>query len=151
MWIDRRRLAFALAGSLLLNVFLGGVVAGHLLWARPGLRVPPAGPLVPAAHVRALPADEKKTFTAAMAAHRDAIHAARKAHRQLRETAVADIAAATFDRAKVSADLAALRGANTAALEATNAALVDALAGLSPASRAALVARDVPPEEAGHP
>lgn len=143
MWIDRRGLVLLAAGSLLLNVFLIGIIAGHVFAVRKAGVGPMGGAMVPAAHVRALPPDDKKKFTAAMTAHRDAIRAARKQHREAKLATEADIAVPGFDRAKVIADFASLRQANASLQEAVNAALVDALADLSPRSRAALVGRGI--------
>jgi uncharacterized membrane protein len=145
MWIDRRWLGAGIAASLLLNVFLVGIVAGHLFVGDRAVARPVAagsGALVPQAHVRALPADEKKIFNTTMNTHRDAIRSARKRHRAIRLEIQADIAAPNYDRAKVAADFLALREANRSVEEAVNDALVDSLGKLSPQSRAALVNRD---------
>ena len=142
MWIDRRVLIAVAAASLLLNVFLGGTVLGrafgehHRAAAPAG---PAAGPLVPPAHVQALPQEDRQRFRAAMAPHRPAIRAARQAHRDARRQLEADIAAPTYDQSKVVADFQALRQTNRDADEAVDAALIDALAELPPGSRAALV------------
>ncbi len=143
MWIDRRALFGIAAASLLLNVFLGGAVLGrafgeHRRGAEPPKGVAP-GPLVPPAHVQALPPEDRKRFRAAMAAHRPEIRAARQAHRDARRQIEADIAAPTYDQAKVVADFGALRQTNRDTDEAVDAALIDALAQLPPESRAALV------------
>lgn len=148
MWIDRRWLGVGIAVSLLLNVFLIGIVAGHFFVGRRAVAHPGAasGALVPQAHVRALPADEKRIFSATMSEHRDAIRAARMQHRAARLAAETDIAAPTFDRAKVAADFSALREANMAVQEAVNTALIESLSKLSPQSRAALVEHERPVE-----
>ena len=141
MWSDRRRLVGALAVSLLINVFLGGVLVGRgyvLHHASP--RVPPPGPLVPPRHVAALPDDQKTLFETAMIAHRAALRTARGAHKVAREKIEADIAAPVFDPAAVTADFEVLHRTNRDIDAATGAALVDALSGLSAASREALVA-----------
>ena len=124
--------------SLLLNVLLLGIIAGHVVTlghveGRPDVA------LVSRAQVRALPTDERSRFAAAMAAHRDAIRSARQAHRRARLATEADIGAPELDLDKLKTDLAALRQANGALQAATNEALVESLAVLSPASRAALV------------
>ena len=127
--------------SVLLNVLLIGIIAGHLLTPR---REHAPGALVPGAHVRALPAEERRRFAAVMASHREAIHAARMAQRHARLTAKADISAPVLDADKVRADFAALREANGAVQAAVNDGLVEALGVLSPTSRTALVARKRP-------
>jgi uncharacterized membrane protein len=140
MWIDRRWRVAAITVSVLLNVFLVGIVAGHVF----SLRALPRrfdGPLVRQANVKALPADERAHFRAKMKPHLDGIREARQAHRRARETVEADIAAPAFDVEKLTGDLATLRKADSTLQENANAALVDSLSTLSPESRAALVAR----------
>ena len=152
MWNDRRLLPWGLGASLLLNVFLGGIVTGHLFAGHRDRVVSPPGVMVPASHVRALAPDEKKKFAAAMSVHRDAIRAARKAFRTRRAATEADIAAPIFDRGKVNADFVSLREAGTAVQDAIHAALVEALAALPQASRAALVEHGSPaPNASDHP
>ena len=141
MWTNRRFVVIGLAISLLVNVFLVGFVGGHVLSThRSGVKPAPApGPVIQPGHVNALPADEKTTFQAAMSAHREAIRDARKTLRAARATVEQDIGAPTYDRDKVSADFAALRKANMAVQEAVNDGVIEALSGLSQASRSALV------------
>ncbi len=127
--------------SGLLNVLLIGIIAGHVLTAR---RDPAPGAFVPGAHVRALPAEERRRFAAVMTTHREAIHAARLAQRRARLAAKADISAPVLEADKVRADFAALREANGAVQAAVNDGLVEALGVLSPTSRTALVARKGP-------
>ncbi len=130
-----------IVASALLNVLLIGVIAGHLFTSR---RDPRLGMLVPGAHVRALPVEERHRFLAAMAGHRETIHAARLAQRRARLAAETDIGAPTLDADKVRADFKALREANGALQAAVNDGLVEALESLSPSSRAALVSRKGP-------
>lgn len=147
MWIDRRALFAVAAASLLLNIFLGGAVLGRVFGERRHNAEPPrvaSGALVPLAHVQALPQEDRKRFRAAMTPHRPAIRAARQAHRDARLQLETDIAAPTYDQAKVVADFQALQQSNRDADTAVDAALIDALAGLSPESRAALVSHALP-------
>lgn len=144
MRIDRRVRIAIVAASLLLNVFLVGIVAGHLFSSRDRGGPKQIGPVVPGANVRALPDDERRRFATAMRGHRDAMRAARQAHRTARQAVEAAIAAPGFERDKVDAAFATLRQTNTAVQEATHAALLDALQDLSPQSRAALVQHDAP-------
>ena len=143
MWSERRVLFGIAAASLLLNVFLGGALLGRALGEHRRGAEPPkgvaAGPLVPPAHIQALPSEDRKRFRAAMAPHRPAIRAARQAHRDARRQIEADIAAPSFDQAKVIVDFGALRQTNRDTEEAVDAALIDGLAQLPPESRAALV------------
>ena len=144
MWNDHGRLVVLLAASLLLNVFLGGVLVGRgFVVHRPPPRPPaPAGALVPPRNVGALPDDQKKLFQTAMRGHRDALRSARQAHKAARDKIEADIAAPQFDKAAVAADFDALHQTNRDTDAATGDALLDALSGLSAASRAALVAHE---------
>ena len=143
MWIDRRVLVGVAAASLLLNVFLGGAVISRVFGEhgrnaeRP--RAIGARALVPPTHVQALPPEDRERFRSAMATHRHAIRAARQAHREARRQIEADIAAPTFDEAKIIADFKALQQSNRNTDEALDTALLDALAQLPPDSRAALV------------
>lgn len=139
MWIDRRALLVGVAASLLLNVFLLGILIGHAFEAGGARRNRGCAGLVDAAHVRALTSEDRRRFNSVMAQHRPAIRAAREGHRAARRAAVVDIAAPSFDRAKVAADFIGLRQANARVGEAVDAALVDALAALSPEARATLV------------
>lgn len=150
MWIDRRLALGVCAASLLLNVFLGGAVIGRAFGDRHRAAEPRAaanGALVTVAHVQALPPEDRRRFRDAMAPHRPAIRTARAAHRAARRQVEADLAAPVFDRAKVDADFATLKETNRNIDEVVDTALVDALAGLPAASRAALVshARVAPP------
>ena len=145
MWIDRRWLVPGIAFSVLLNVFLIGIVAGHVYAGR---TLPPErAPLVPAARVHALPPDEREKFLSAMARQRPAIVAARKAHLAARRVLEAEIADAAFDPARVTAGFADLRQAGAALQVQSHAALVAALAVLSQRSRAALVAHPAGAED----
>jgi uncharacterized membrane protein len=138
MWIDRRWLVPAIALSALLNVFLIGVIAGHVYAGR---GAPDRGAVVPSSRVRALPPDQRKAFWAAMAPERAAVAAARAAQLAARRALETEIAAPVFDRARVGAAFAALRDAGVVVQAHANAALVDALATLPPAARASLVTR----------
>ena len=150
----RSRLVGILVASLLLNVFLGGVLVGRgFAVHRPPLPpIPAPGPLVPPRHVVALPDDQKKLFQSVMRNHREALREARVAHKAARDKIEADIAAPVFDRATVAADFDALHQRNRDVDAATGDALIDALSGLSAASRASLVAHEeapAPPNPAG--
>ena len=145
MWISRRVVMIVGAVSLLLNVFLVGIIAGHLWDARKGRAAGPAqgGPLV---RPNALSPVDRRMFAAGMAPHRPDLRAARQAHRAARLAIEADIAAPTYDRAKVTEDFAALRQTNRTVDEVTDSALIDALANLSEEARATIVhGRRAPP------
>ena len=141
MWNDRRLAIFG-GASLLLNVFLIGIVVGHLVATNrhPGPERRGGGP-IRAIRLEALTPDERQRFTAAMSAHRPAIRAARDGNHAQRLATETDIAAPRFDRAKVAADFDALRKTTDTVSAAVDAGLVDALKDLSPDTRAALIAR----------
>jgi uncharacterized membrane protein len=133
---DRRVLIYGLLASVLLNLFLGGLILGGGL---PRRVAPGTGALAPAAKIKRLPQSERARFAAAMGPHRAEIRAARARLRQARAKAAADIAAPQLNVEALRIDLAALRAANLAQQEASHRGLIDALAALSPQSRAALV------------
>ena len=139
MWIDRRTLGFALIASLLLNGFLLGLI-GAQAWTR---RHPPrqGRAMIPAANVQALPADQRQAYRQALARHHDSIRTLRHARADLQRTTEADIAAAVFDRAKVTADFVELRRATLALQESYSDALIEALQDLPQSARAILVRR----------
>ena len=135
----------ALALSVLANIFLVGVVSGRLVFATSPRPAGHGRPIVPGVLVRTLPAEDRKRFTSVMRLHREAIARAHAAVAAAKSAAESDIAAPTYDRAKVEADFAAVRLANAADQEAVHAAYAEALATLGPASRATLVPRQVAP------
>lgn len=137
MWADRRRLGVALAVSLVANLFLGGAIAGHLFTRRAQAG---SAALAPGPRVQTLPSDQRSRFLHAMAPHRAEIREAHQQVRRARAQVRSDIAAPTYDRARLEADLAALRAVSLRQQVATHAALADSLGQLSPASRAALAA-----------
>jgi uncharacterized membrane protein len=141
MLIDRRWLMAGIALSGLLNIFFVGFIVSHLY--ADSKRVPERSALVSEAQVSALPDGEKAKFVDAMAARQPAILAARKARMAIRHGLATTIAAPAFDRARVAAGYAALRRANAAAQEASQAATIDALAPLSQKAREILVAPDL--------
>jgi uncharacterized membrane protein len=143
MWISRRVSIAAFGLSLLLNLALIGVVAGRYLADTRGPMFRNVGQLVSAARVRALPDADRARYRATTAEHRASIAAARQIVRSARQKVQDAIAASTFDRTEVEADLAALRDASTHLQAAVHAALVDATEDLPAASRATLVAEDV--------
>ena len=140
MRVDARLLGVGLAVSLLLNLFLAGVAAGRWLLSSPAAQ-PAARGFAPPAMVRRLPADERVRFEQAFEPHRSDMRAARRATRAARAQVEADLTASTYDRAKVETDLAALRQANHVQQTAAHAALAEAMAQLSPASRFALISQ----------
>jgi len=138
-------LAVGLFASVLLNLFLAGVVTGRLAGAGPvGEIFAPAS--APAASVRglmlerfrALPLADRLRFRAAMAAHRDTLRPTGAALLRARMHVLTVLAAPTYDPQAMADALSAVREATTAAQVAMHDALVQSLGTLSPAARARL-------------
>jgi len=138
-------LAVGLFASVLLNLFLAGVVTGRLAGAGPVSEVfAPAS--APAASVRelmqerfrALPLADRLRFRAAMAAHRDTLRPTGAALLRARMHVLTVLAAPTYDPQAMADALSAVREATTAAQVAMHDALVQSLGTLSPAARALL-------------
>lgn len=137
MLYDRRTLVVALVVSFLVNLFLAGVVAGHyMMHSENG----PGAILVRNA-ARTLPDDERKHFIAVMRAQMPTVRASRAKIRDLRQQVRDAIAAPHYDAGLVAQKFAALRDANMAQQTLQQNALAQALAQLSPASRASIIAQ----------
>ena len=143
MWIDRRILVFGLAASLLINIFLIGVLGVRAYANRRPDR--PGGPMVRAVDVHALPQDQRRAYRQAIGRHRAIIRDLREKHRAMRLATEEDIAAPAFDRDKIEADFAGLRNASVALQQAYNDALIDALQDLPASARSTLVRRNADP------
>jgi Spy/CpxP family protein refolding chaperone len=142
MWIDRRTRGIMLALSLLANIFLTGVIAGHF-WTGGLGRAAKSGQgqgQSVAVWVRNVkpPADERRNFAAVMQSHRETMEAKRLAVREAVKALREAIAAPVYDRAKVDAAFADLRRASTANQEETQTSVSEALERLSPETRAKL-------------
>ncbi len=148
MWSSRRWTGALLAASLLVNLFLVGVLAGDRLLSvqSPTQR----GGLAPVAQVRRLAPEERARFAAAMRPYRPAIRAARGRVRAARAQVVSDIVAPVLDKARLESDLAALRQAVQDQQVSQHAGLAAAVLSLSPAARATLAER-VEGKRAGGP
>jgi len=135
-------LAVGLFASVLLNLFLAGVVTGRLAGAGPvgEMFAPASAPEMSSGwerileRFRALPVADRLRFRAAMGAHRDTLRPAAAALVRARMHVLTVLAAPTYDKQA----LAAVRQATTAAQVAMHDALVEALGRLSPAARARL-------------
>jgi uncharacterized membrane protein len=145
----RRRviwLAVGLFASVLLNLFLAGVVTGRLAGAGPvgEMFAPASAPEMSSGwerileRFRALPVADRLRFRAAMGAHRDTLRPAAAALVRARMHVLTVLAAPTYDKQAMEDALAAVRQATTAAQVAMHDALVEALGRLSPAARARL-------------
>lgn len=137
MLYDRRTLFVALIVSLLINLFLAGVVAGYFLMPQTG----PGAILVRNA-ARTLPIDERKRFATVMRVQAPTLRAGRARIRDLRQAVREAIAAPHYDANLVAQRFAALRQANMAQQTLQQTTLAQALAQLSPASRASIIAAE---------
>ncbi len=140
-----RWLAIGLFASVLLNLFLAGMVTGRLAGAGPvgEMFAPAAAPAASGRELmrerfRALPLADRLRFRAAMAAHRDTLRPTGAALLRARLRVLTVLAAPTYDPQAMADALAAVRQATTAAQVAMHEALVQALGALSPAARARL-------------
>jgi uncharacterized membrane protein len=137
-------LAVGLFASVLLNLFLAGVVTGRLAGTGQAGEMFTEAPAAPSGRAlllerfRALPVADRLRFRTAMAAHRDTLRPAAAALLRARMHALAVLAAPTYDAQEMEDALAAVRQATTAAQVALHEALVQSLATLSPAARARL-------------
>jgi uncharacterized membrane protein len=137
-------LAIGLFVSVLLNLFLAGVVTGRLAGAGPVGEMFAASP--PALSGRGLlqerfhtlPLADRMRFRAAMATHRDTLRQAQAALLRTRMHALAVLAAPTYDPHAMADALAGVRQATTEAQVALHDALAQSLATLSPVARARL-------------
>jgi uncharacterized membrane protein len=141
MFSDRPRwLILVLAVSVLLNLFLAGVIAGRLSFppVRPGVAAA-SGAMVARARVRELPVMERIRFGLAMRHYAGALRSGRDAVRGARRAAEEAIEAPIYDEALVKTRLAEARQAVNAQQTVLHNALADALSSLSAQSRAELV------------
>jgi uncharacterized membrane protein len=139
MWSDRRWPSGLLALSFLANIFLVGVVAGHVFTSKrpPALR-PGQGAAAWVRSSKLLPED-KRAFADVMRSHHEIIEAKRFMLKRAKAALQEAIVTPAYDRSKVGAAFAEVRHASVESQEATQAALVEALATLSPTARASLL------------
>jgi len=138
-------LAVGLFASVLLNLFLAGVVTGRLAGAGPvgEMFAPASSPAASGRELmqerfRTLPLADRLRFRAAMAAHRDTLRPTGAALLRARLHVLTVLAAPTYNPQAMADALAAVRQATTAAQVAMHEALVQALGTLSPDDRARL-------------
>ncbi len=140
MFGDRARwLTITLAVSVLLNLFLAGIVLGRMTmpWTvQAGIAA--TGPLLPRDRVRALPISERRAFAEVMRRHTVDIRAARRAVREAKHAAQLAMATPQYDRKTLEARLADLRRATLAQQTLLHAAVAEALGTLSAQSRATI-------------
>jgi uncharacterized membrane protein len=136
---ERRWLVGGLAVSLLVNLFLAGMLTGRFLFSpRPPAQAQAAAVVRPNA-IRELPEDERLRFNVVMAAQGPALRAGRLKLRQLRQQVREAIAAPHYDAALVAKRFADLRSANQDQQILQQNTLAQALGQLSAASRASVI------------
>ena len=129
-------LAVACAVSVLLNLFLAGVIVGRI--TLPGFAPPSQGGLVPREEIRALPEAERRAFTHVIRSHQPQMRAMRERVRDAKRAAAEAIGAPTYDRKLLEARFADVRQTQEAQGAAAHEAIIEAIGVLSPASRAAI-------------
>jgi|ERR1700761_8044637 len=135
---DRRWLIGGLAVSLLINLFLAGVLTGrHLFSPRPPGQQNTA--IMRRDAIRQLPEDERLRFNVVMVAQGPALRTGRMHMRQLRQAVREAIAAPHYDTALVAKRFADLRQAQMAQQTLQQNTLAQALGQLSAASRASVI------------
>lgn len=140
MFGDRQWLFTGLVVSLLLNLFLAGIVTGRFLFMPkpPANQAQMAAVMRPGA-IRELPEEERLRFNAIMAIEGPALRAGRLKLRQLRQQVRHAIAAPQYDAAVVAKRFADLRAANLAQQTLQQDTLARALGQLSAQSRASVI------------
>jgi uncharacterized membrane protein len=136
---DRRWLMAGLAISLLVNLFLAGMLTGRSLFSpRPPVQAQPAA-VMRAGAIRELPQEERLRFNVIMAAQGLALRTGRLRLRQLRQQVRDAIAAPHYDAALVAKRFEELRAANQAQQTLQQSTLAQALGQLSAQSRASII------------
>ena len=146
-----RLVALLLFGSLAVNLFLGGIMAGRWLEPQPhrqaerhldrGERTQREPGEPPSWLQRALGPDGAKPLHETWSRHAPVIEPLREALWRSRATVTEALEAEPFDPAAYAAALADLRGETVQLFEATHAAMVDVAVALTPEQRRALVER----------
>jgi uncharacterized membrane protein len=146
---DRRWLLGGLVVSVLINLFLAGVLTGRFLF----LPKPPNSPAQTAVmrpnFLREVPEEERLRYNVIMAAQQPALRPGRIKLRQLRQQVREAIAAPNYDAALVAKRFAALRAANMAQSTLQQNTLSRALGELSAQSRASVIQAETDTAGAG--
>jgi len=129
-------LAVSLAVSVLLNLFLAGVIAGRISF--PGFWFANQGQLVARGEIRALPEAERRAFNQIIRSHLPEIRALRERVRDARRAAEQAIGAPHYDKQLLETRFEAVRQAQLAQGAAQHEAVIEALGKLSDGSRATI-------------
>lgn len=135
---DRRWLIGGLIVSLLVNLFLAGVLTGRFLFSPRQPQVQAAA-VMRADAIRQLPEEERLRYNVVMAAQGPALRTGRLHLRQLRQQVREAIAAPHYDAALVARRFEELRNAQQAQQTLQQNALAQALGQLSAQSRASVI------------
>ncbi|HTW34674.1 MAG TPA: periplasmic heavy metal sensor [Rhizomicrobium sp.] len=132
-------LAVTLSVSVLLNLFLAGVIVGRI--TLPGFAPPGQAALIPREEIRALPEAERRAFIRIVRSRGPQMRALRERVREARRAAEEAIGAPQYDRKLLEARLATVRQTQEALGAAQHETVIEALGTLSPGSRAAIARR----------
>lgn len=138
MWTERPWERVAMVASILLNIFLGGIIAGEVFTGGKGPAAHPGQVVAGLIRVAQLPQPERKKFAAVMHEYRGAIATKRLDAKKEREAVKEAVTAPVYDPAAVAAAFAKLRQANEATQETIQIAVTEAMKTLSPESRRTL-------------
>ncbi|HVW72702.1 MAG TPA: periplasmic heavy metal sensor [Rhizomicrobium sp.] len=139
MFGDRRVLVGCFIASVLINLFLAGVLTGRFLFEPKPPTQPQAAAVMRPGAIRELPEEERLRYNVIMAAQGPALRAGRLKLRALRQAVRDAIAAPHYDAALVSRRFAELRAAQTAQQTLQQNAMSQALGQLSAQSRASVI------------
>lgn len=138
MFGDRRWLVGGFIASLLVNLFLAGVLTGRFLFEpRPPTQQNAA--VMRAGAIRELPEEDRLRFNVVMAAQGPSLRSGRLKLRALRQAVRDAIAAPHYDAALVAKRFADLRAASFAQQTLQQNTLAQALGQLSAKSRASII------------
>ena len=136
---DRQWLLGGLIVSVLLNLFLAGVLTGRFLFLPKQQNAQAQAAIMRPNYLRAVPEEERLRFNVIMAAQQPALRMGRIKLRQLRQQVREAIAAPHYDAALVAKRFADLRAANMAQSSLQQNTLSQALGQLSAQSRASVI------------
>jgi uncharacterized membrane protein len=129
----------ALAVSILVNLFLAGVIVGRI--TLPFFGQGNQGALVPREEIRALPDAERRAFNKVIRSHAPEIRALHEKVREAKRAAEQAIGAPHYDKTLLEQRFAAVRQAQLAQGTLQQEAIIEALGTLSATSRAAIAQR----------
>jgi uncharacterized membrane protein len=139
MFNERRWLLGALIPSLMVNLFLAGLLTGRALFEPRPPASPQAAAVMRAGAIRELPEEERLRYNVIMAAQGPALRTGRLHLRQLRQAVRDAIAAPHYDAALVAKRFEELRTAQMAQQTLQQNTLAQALGQLSAQSRASVI------------